>query len=149
MSRQISGPRRATYYVGGILMLVGAISFGSTFVSFAMHFGDFDMDGAAFGKSMMLRAFGGIVLIIVGGAIRGIGAAGLAGSGAVLDPEQAREELEPYSRMAGGIVKDALDEADIHLGRGPPQKVVMIKCPSCGKLNEEDSKYCQECGRSL
>jgi hypothetical protein len=32
---------------------------------------------------------------------------------------------------------------------GQPQKVVMIKCPACGKLNEEDSRFCQECGRKM
>ena len=67
----------------------------------------------------------------------------------ILDPEKARDELEPYSRMAGGMVKDALNEADIKIGGGDPQKVVMIKCPACGKLNEEDSKFCQECGKQL
>jgi hypothetical protein len=43
-------------------------------------------------------------------------------------------------------VKDTLDEADIHLGHSsvvvaPPEKVVVIKCRECGKLNEEDSKF--------
>ncbi len=66
-----------------------------------------------------------------------------------MNPEKAREELKPYSRMAGGMVKDVLDEADIHLGGGKPERVVMIKCPACGKLNEEDSKFCQECGKPL
>lgn len=46
----------------------------------------------------------------------GIGRAGLAGSGVVLDPQRAREDLEPWSRMAGGMVKDTLDEAGISLG---------------------------------
>jgi hypothetical protein len=97
-------------------------------------------------RSTTLRALGGMVLLIVGGIIRGIGATGLAGSGVILDPERARQDLEPYSRMAGGMVKDALEEADLHLG-GNPQRVIMIKCPACGKLNEEDSKFCQECGK--
>ena len=72
----------------------------------------------------------------------------MAGSGVVLDPEKARQELEPYSRMAGGMVKDALDEADVNLG-GKPERVIMIKCGSCGKLNQEDAKFCQECGRKV
>ena len=42
---------------------------------------------------------------------------GLAGSGVVLDPEKAREDVEPWSRMAGGVVKDALDESGIQVGR--------------------------------
>jgi len=91
---------------------------------------------------------GGMALLIMGGIIRRIGARGLAGSGVVLNPEKARQELEPYSRMAGGMVKDALEDANVRLGAGA-EKVVMIKCPSCSKLNEEDSKFCQECGREI
>jgi len=26
---------------------------------------------------------------------------------------------------------------------------VMVKCPSCGKLNDQDAKFCQECGRKF
>ena len=86
--------------------------------------------------------------MIIGGFVRGIGARGFSGSGVVLDPEKAREELEPYSRMAGGMVKDALDEADVHFG-SKSEKVIMVKCSSCGKLNEEESKFCQECGKQI
>lgn len=147
MTRQISEERKTAYYVGMGLMILGGILFASTFVTFAMHFGDFS-NFESDAKSNMFRAFGGMALLVVGGIIRGIGARGLAGSGVVLDPEKARQELEPYSRMAGGMVKDVLDEANINLG-GKPEKVVMIKCPACGKLNEEDSKFCQECGRKI
>jgi hypothetical protein len=128
-------------------MILGGLSFASVFVSAAVNYGDFS-DFDARGKSMMFRAFGGMVLLFIGGFVRGIGARGVAGSGIVLDPQKAREELEPYSRMAGGMAKDALDEAGIDL-RGKREKVVMIKCRSCGKLNEEDSKFCRECGKPL
>jgi len=50
--------------------------------------------------------------------------------------------------MAGGMVKDALDEADINFA-GKSERVIMIKCTSCGKLNEEDSRFCQECGKQI
>lgn len=147
MAKHISEGRRIAYYIGMGLMVLGGILFVSTFVTFAMHFGDFS-NFASNAKSEMLRAFGGMAFLIVGGIIRGIGAQGLAGSGVVLDPDVARQDLEPYSRMAGGMVKDALEEADVNLGRRP-EKVIMIKCPSCGKLNEEDSKFCQECGKQI
>lgn len=60
-------------------------------------------------------------------------------------------------RALGGMVKDALDEANIDLGgRGRDQqaaptaeKEIMIRCQSCRTLNEEDSKFCQECGRPV
>ncbi len=147
MKRQISEGRKTTFYVGTGLMIVGGLLFASTFVTFAMHFGDFT-NFESDSRSNMVRAFGGMALLVVGGIIRRIGARGLAGSGAVLDPGKAREDLEPYARMAGGMVKDALDEADINLG-GKPERVVMIKCQGCGKLNEEDSKFCQECGKGM
>ncbi len=147
MAKHISEGRKIAYYIGMGLMVLGGILFVSTFVTFAMHFGDFS-NFASNAKSEMLRAFGGMAFLIVGGIIRGIGAQGLAGSGVVLDPDKARQDLEPYSRMAGGMVKDALEEADVNLGRRP-EKVIMIKCPLCGKLNEEDSKFCQECGKQI
>ena len=109
----ISGGRKGLYYLGTGLMVLGFISFASTFVTFALNFGDFS-NFDAHAKSDMLRAFGGMFLIVVGGIVRGAGARGLAGSGVILDPEQAREDLEPYTRMAGGMVKDALEED--HLG---------------------------------
>ncbi|MBI4879358.1 MAG: zinc ribbon domain-containing protein [Planctomycetes bacterium] len=147
MTRHISGERKTAYYFGMGLMILGGILFASAFVTVAMSVGDLPSSQPSI-ESMAFRAFGGMALLIVGGIIRGIGARGLAGSGIVLDPEKARQELEPYLRMAGGMVKDALDEANVNPG-GRPQKVVMIKCPTCGKLNEEDSKFCQECGKEI
>ncbi len=147
MKQPISDERKTAYYLGTAVMVIGGLLFASVFISFALHFGDFS-NFESNAKSMMFRAFGGMGLLIVGGIIRGIGARGLAGSGIVLDPDKAREDLEPYSRMAGGMIKDVLDEAQISLG-GKSEKVIMIKCPSCGKLNEEDSKFCQQCGKPL
>lgn len=148
MSKQISDGRKAAFYIGTVIAGLGLLSFLSTFVTFASNFGNFH-DFEARGQSIAGRALGGMIMMMVGGAIRGIGARGLAGSGVVLDPEQARDELEPYSRMAGGMVKDALDEADVSLGAGAREQVVMIRCRECGKLNEEDSKFCQECGKPI
>ncbi|HTF89714.1 MAG TPA: hypothetical protein VK843_14970 [Planctomycetota bacterium] len=50
--------------------------------------------------------------------------------------------------MAGGMVKDALDAADVKLGTAP-QRVTMLKCRACGKLNEEDAKFSQQCGKPM
>lgn len=147
MTRQISEARKTAYYLGTGLMVLGGTLFLSTFVTFAMHFGDFS-DFASDAKSGMIRAFGGMVLLFAGAIVRGVGARGLAGAGLVLDPEKARQDLEPYSRMAGGMAKDTLDEAGVKLG-GKPERVVMVKCPACGKLNEDDSKFCQECGKNI
>ena len=150
MARQISDERRVAYYVGGGMTAVGMVLFLSVFVTGILNFGNFEnFDGQA--RSSGIRAIGGMVLMILGQFVRRIGARGAAGSGLILDPDRARDELEPYSRMAGGMVKDAWDEADIEFERSSagPERVVMIKCRACGKLNEEDSKFCQECGERL
>jgi hypothetical protein len=146
--KPISRPRKAAYYLGAALMLAGFVTFLSVFVTAASHFGDFsNFDADA--RSSMLRGVIGMVLMIAGAAVRAIGASGLAGSGVVLDPAKAREDLQPYSHMAGRIVKDALDAADVDLGRRDGGEKVMIRCQACRKLNEEDSKFCQECGKPL
>lgn len=78
------------------LMVVGALLFFSTFISSALHFGDFtDFENRT--RSMAVRSLTGMGLLIVGGLIRGVGAKGLA----------------------------------------------------CDHLNEEDSKFCQECGAPM
>lgn len=148
MSGNISDERKLAYYLGNGLSALGFLLFISVFVTGALHFGDFT-NFVSDAKSDMLRAVGGMILIIIGRIIAGIGARGLAGSGVILDPEQARDDLKPYSRMTGGIVKDALDEAQIHLGANAPERVVMLKCSACGKLNAEDAKFCQECGKAF
>ncbi|MBN2684334.1 MAG: hypothetical protein JXR40_03565 [Pontiellaceae bacterium] len=148
MAKQISDERKAAFYIGTGLMIIGGLIFASVFVTFIANFGSFDYDIGDKMKSAMIRGFGGMALLVIGGIVRGIGALGVAGSGVKLDPEQAKEELEPYSRMAGGMIKDVLNEADINLS-GKPERIIMIKCTACGKLNEEDSKFCQECGNKI
>jgi len=61
----------------------------------------------------MARGIIGMGLMIVGTIVRNAGRFGLAGSGIKLDPEEARKDVEPWARMGGGVLKDALDEAGI------------------------------------
>ena len=82
------------------------------FISAAMNFGDFsNFDNDV--RSMGLRASLGMFLMIAGGVLTTIGAAGAAGSGLNLDPERAKEDLEPWARMGGGLTKASLDEMGI------------------------------------
>ncbi|NBR87949.1 MAG: SHOCT domain-containing protein [Verrucomicrobia bacterium] len=98
--------------------VIGFICFISTFFSAAASFGDFT-NFEQRGRSMGMRAVVGMVMIIAGNMIAGIGRMGLAGSGVKLDPEEARRDVEPWARMTGGVVKDAMDEAGIKLGKQP------------------------------
>jgi hypothetical protein len=111
-NKKIPPERKTLYYVGMILAILGALSFASVFVSGILNFGNFD-NFESRGRSMALRAFAGMGMMIVGVVLMSVAARGIAGSGVILDPEKAREDIEPWSRMAGGIVKDALDETDL------------------------------------
>lgn len=131
--RQISPERKLMYYGGMVLIGIGVLLFLSTFVSGVMsvsqfgddfhslneeNFGDFTgkMHGLhSQGRSIMLRAVFGMIMMVVGGGLMKVGAKGPAGAGLVLDPEQARRDVEPWSRATGGMIKDGLDEAGIHL----------------------------------
>ncbi|NND98082.1 MAG: zinc ribbon domain-containing protein [Pirellulaceae bacterium] len=155
MNRKISDQRKTAFYVGTGISLVGLLMFLSIFVTAAMSFGDFtnfDSQVSSFG----FRAVGGMILMMVGQAIRAVGARGLAGSGMMLDPEQARDDLHPYTNMAGGMLRDTLDAADLgsdsrsetrsNESGGP---VIMIRCRACRELNDEQHRFCSQCGASL
>jgi hypothetical protein len=116
-NKRISPERQNIYYAGMAIGVVGALTFFSVFVSGALHFGDFsDFHGRV--GSMALRAVLGMAMLIGGGILMNLGKMGAAGSGLKLDPEKAREDVEPWARMTGGVVKDALDEAGIKFGQG-------------------------------
>lgn len=112
--RDISPERKGVYYLGMALFGIGLTLFLSTFVSHFANFGDFtDFEDRA--KTSMATAFGGMLCMGIGQFMMRLGRAGLAGSGLKLDPQEARRDLEPWSRMTGGMLKDTLDEADIDL----------------------------------
>ena len=71
--KQIPPERKALYYGGMALIGVGLLLFLSTFVTFMANFGNFDnFEDQA--KSEGFRAFGGIVLMMIGGFLMMVGA---------------------------------------------------------------------------
>ena len=153
--KTIPSGRTVLFYLGTILMASGIVLFLLTFFGVVSEVNQGFGPGPGFGPphgfgqgpNMPIGAVG-VVRIIAGSWIRTIGAQGLAGAGVVLDPQQSRQDLEPYSRMAGGMLKDALEEAEVSgVASPPPEPVIMVRCQHCGKLNAEDAKFCQECGR--
>jgi hypothetical protein len=154
--RNVSSQRRAIYYAGLTTMAVGFLLFFSTFITGAMHFGDFD-HMAERGRSMGLRAFGGFAMIFVGIFLANLGARGLAGSGMMLDPERARRDLEPWARTSGGLTDAAFQEmptvretvAGLVRGGDEAPEVVKVRCRACRALNDEHDKYCGQCGKAL
>lgn len=114
--KKISPERKATYYAGMTLLLVGGLLFLSVFVTAALNTGNFgNFEGRM--RSSALRAVGGMVLILAGILMRTLGVRGLAGSGAILDPEKARKDVEPWARMAGGVIRDAVEETGLEIGK--------------------------------
>lgn len=149
MKKKISNERKALYYIGMGMMIIGVILFLSTFVimftgnPFAMMAG---------GKNPMANSIIGFIMIFIGGIVMNIGARGAAGSGLILDPDKAREDLNPYASAAGRLINDALDEVDV-LKKGESGKdveeVIRIRCRECGELNEEDARFCKNCGKTF
>jgi hypothetical protein len=120
--RQIPPERKAIFYIGMALGVIGFLCFISVFFSAAFHFGDFS-NFKQRTRSMGTRSIVGMMMMIAGGIVARIGSRGLAGSGVKLDPEEARRDVEPWARMTGGVVQDALDEAGIKLGNQPSDEL--------------------------
>lgn len=150
--RDIPPERKTIYYVGTAMSGLGLLMFLSSFLFFIAHFGDFS-NFESNARTNGFLAFGGMILIIVGGGIAGVGRSGLAGSGLLLDPQRARRDREPWNRMAGGMANDTLSEMPIlteivgHRDGGEP--IVKVRCRACSALNEESSKFCGQCGQKL
>ena len=98
------------------------------------------------GFNFMAPGFIGFTLIIIGQGIMTFARLGKAGSGLVLDPKQAREDLKPYSSQVGGMLNDVLDEVDLPL---QTKEVVKVRCRQCQALNDEDARFCKHCGSVL
>lgn len=149
--------RKFLYYGGMVVTGIGILLFLSVFVTGFLDvgrsmgpmgsFGAFQRSG----QSMFGRAFLGVVLSAVGQVMRAIGAKGLAGSGVVLDPQQARRDIEPWSRAAGGALSDALSEVEIRKSgkQSEARTVVKVRCRECGALNDESNQFCGRCGKQL
>lgn len=99
----------------------------------------------------------GFALMVTGGILMSIGRAGLRGSGLILDPQGARQDLKPWNQAAGGMVEDAIS-ASPQLSRvverlgseaQPKREVVKVRCANCRALNEENARFCSSCGATL
>ena len=157
-SRNVSHQRKWLYQAGLALQLVGLALFLSFFLTVALLFGQFDADVPSKLGVGFFRAVVGMICMLAGGVIRHIGASGVAGSGMILDPERAKQELEPYARMSGGLtdaafsemktVRDTLNNLG---GRGSEIsiEVVRVRCQNCQQLNEETARFCNQCGKPI
>jgi amino acid transporter len=130
------------------MIAIGFILFISVFFSVAGSMNDpFRSGPPPFGNAVI-----GMVLMIAGGIVTSIGARGAAGSGLVLDPEKAREDLKPLNEAKGEMINDVISNIDVVdkiIQPHEEKQVVKIRCRNCGGLNDEDAKFCKGCGREI
>lgn len=147
---KIPEERKVLYYVGMGIMILGIILFFSVFVSVGCMMSDpygFPDRAPSFGNAIF-----GFILIAIGGVIQNVGAKGAAGSGVILDPEKAREDLKPYSEATGGMLNDMVSNMDVVEKLTKPQEeieIIKVRCKNCKSLNDEDAKFCKSCGTEL
>lgn len=150
---KISKERKATYYIGLGMVVLGFILFISVFFSMASFMnkpfgGSFGMDEVP----SFMNAIIGMVLMIAGTVVMNIGARGAAGSGVILDPDRAREDLKPFSEAAGGMINDVISNIDVVdkiTSSKEEKEVIKIRCRGCSSLNDEDAKFCKNCGKEI
>lgn len=96
------------------------------------------------------KPFLSILLIIIGQIVANIGRSGLAGSGLVLDPERARQELQPFNVAKGQMINDALQEIDVVQSlTDNHQPAIKVRCRACRALNDETANFCSSCGEAM
>lgn len=146
---KISKERKAAYYIGIGMMVLGFVLFISVFFAAASFMNN------PFGGSespSFMNSVVGMVLMIAGSIVMNIGARGAAGSGLLLDPNKAREDLRPFNEAKGEMINDVISNIDVvqKITRPYEQKeVIKIRCRICESLNDEDAKFCKGCGKEL
>ncbi len=147
---KIPQERKAAYYVGMVMMIIGFLLFISVFFSFAMMFSGHGFRGPSIVS--FANPIWGMLLMIFGAIIMNIGAKGAAGSGIILDPEKAREDLKPFNEAKGEMLNDVISNIDVvekFTDNQQPKEVIKIRCRNCSSLNDEDAKFCKGCGQQL
>lgn len=146
---KLSNERKVTYYIGMGIMILGFILFISVFFQVANLIND---PFTASKPPSFTNPMIGFILIIIGSVVSKMGAKGAAGSGVILDPDQAREDLKPFNEAKGQMLNDVISNIDAVNNIAKPtedKEIIKIKCRSCGTLNEEDAKFCKSCGEEL
>lgn len=151
---KISKERKVTYYIGLGIMALGFILFISVFFFAFSAISNRDPFANPFfdDPPPFINAVIGIVLIIVGSIVTNIGARGVAGSGLKLDPDKAREDLKPFNEARGKMINDVISNIDAVDNITKPQtskEIVKIRCKACNCLNDEDAKFCKDCGSPI
>lgn len=91
----IPAERQLLYYIGMALMGLGALLFFAGFLAGASMFATMTIDLDA-PRRMATLSTVAMLLLIAGGLLMRVGRYGAAGSGVILDPRKARQDLRPW-----------------------------------------------------
>ncbi|MBI2078128.1 MAG: zinc ribbon domain-containing protein [Euryarchaeota archaeon] len=103
----------------GLGLFLGSILLNSIFDATTSQYGPDPLDGL-WGPMAVI----GIILVIVGAAKGGGGR-----------PQQQQQSVVVYAGAPGDAA--------------PAAPRMVLKCPTCGALNEANARYCQECGKPI
>jgi len=146
---KISKERKITYYIGMGMVILGFILFFSVFIIGGISIMSRDPFSS---PPPILHGFIGMILIFVGMVVSNIGAKGAAGSGLKLNPEEAVEDLKPFNEAKGKMINDIIsniDAIDNIANAQAPKEIIKIRCKACNCLNDEDAKFCKNCGAPI
>jgi len=137
--------------VGIPLIIIGAILIGISFATFPENFNLSPIGGGLLAGGMFLLLPSIFILVIAhqreitrymveetGRAMGSTSDEALNGYGRVIS--RGTEAMASGISKAGGIKLDVDTRSE--------QKI-MIKCRKCGTLNDEDAKFCDECGETI
>ncbi len=144
--KQFSAARKLVFYSGYLSVVCGTVLFLSAPLQLLTGSPAFT---PRFLYSVFLRTLAGMALIALGLFLRRLGILGPAGSLLVLDAPRARQDLEPWSRTAGGLVDAALSEIEAVKRTSGREPQVLVRCLRCKALNDEEARYCDQCGGPL
>ncbi|MFK7799822.1 MAG: hypothetical protein AB8E82_20370 [Aureispira sp.] len=151
--KELSKERKKKYKAGSVLMFLGGLLFLSYFLD-VIFFNIFSIRDArsAFNevRNMWLRAFIGVILLILGGMKKARARTGLMKPNTNMDLEQNMEERKHLRKLKGKQLNDTLSEINLskHLGIDVAP-VIKIRCQDCRHLNDEEDKFCGGCGQKI
>jgi hypothetical protein len=129
--------RKVLHYLGMVLLGAGVTFFLGTFFTGPSIRDDVDEFRRKSGVSMAVAVIG-MVLMAGGATLVFVGRLGGAGPGLALDPERTRKDSQPRVRAGHG--------AEAPRSRAPHVKV---RCRACRALNDEEARFCDQCGAEL